>query len=126
MIRSRKSIIQNKCKTPHLRNNLNDISIYQKGRRRHISYASMYQYDLALFRIQFHSINYCPHMQGWTGHITRWEKSHGASLDWGPLSIMAFFLDQLNLWKFLPFLPHLTIWVLSFRYESTNIQARSE
>jgi hypothetical protein len=25
------------------------------------------------------------HNQGRTGHITRWEKSHGAPLVWGPL-----------------------------------------
>jgi hypothetical protein len=29
--------------------------------------------------------------QGRTGHITRWEKSHGAPLVWGPPSIMTFF-----------------------------------
>jgi hypothetical protein len=42
--------------------------------------------------------------QGRTGHITRWEKSHGAPLDWGPLRQSGapqhrdlFFVDQLNL-----------------------------
>jgi hypothetical protein len=48
----------------------------------------------------------CPKQQGRTGHITRWEKSHGAPLDWGPLGQSGapqhhdFFLDQLDLWKF--------------------------
>jgi hypothetical protein len=46
--------------------------------------------------------------QGRTGHITRWEKSHGAPLVWGPLRqseapqhhVFFFFLDHLNSWEF--------------------------
>jgi hypothetical protein len=31
--------------------------------------------------------------EGLTGHIRRWEKSHGAPLVWGPHTIMIFFLN---------------------------------
>jgi hypothetical protein len=39
----------------------------------------------------------CDRMQGRTGHITRWEKSHGARLVW---PLFFFFLDHLNSWEF--------------------------
>jgi hypothetical protein len=50
---------------------------------------------------------FCNLDQGRIGHITRWEKSHGAPLVWGLLrqsgapQYHALFLgSQLNLWKF--------------------------
>jgi hypothetical protein len=54
--------------------------------------------------------NVCTYTQGRTGHITRWEKSHGAPLVWGPLrqsgppqhhALFLFFLDQLKFVNFL-------------------------
>jgi hypothetical protein len=60
--------------------------------------------DDKIDRVGLHySMCECAYMQGWTGHITRWEKSHEAPLDWEPLrqseahqhhDLFFFFLGQ--------------------------------